>query len=126
DFHVTGVQTCALPILNASTQTKIAAPGKTLSHHALPMKDCASKSIRPHEGWGGCTPRPKNESAASDSIANASDKEVCTMIGPEMFGSTCLARTRTCPVPMVSDACTYGSVRTLRVLARAMRAKIGM
>ncbi len=39
--------------LNASTATKIAAPGNTAIHHAIVTKPCESKIIRPSDGWGG-------------------------------------------------------------------------
>jgi len=37
-------------------------------------------------------PRPRNDSAASDKIANASDSDVCTISGPAMFGTIWRAR----------------------------------
>src|SRR5262249_50019336 len=112
--------------LNASTMTKIAAPGNTAIHYAIVTKPCESKIIRPSDGCGGWMPSPRNDSAASDKIANASDSDVCTISGPEIFGTIWRARIYASPVPMARDIWTNGSTRTLSVLARATRAKIGV
>ena len=72
--------------LKASTMTKIAAPGNTAIHHASVTNPWESKIIRPSDGCGGWMPSPRNDSAASDRIANASDSDVCTISGPAMFG----------------------------------------
>ena len=45
------------------------------------MKPRPSASIRPHDGSGGCVPRPRNDSAASARMAKARLTDVCTMIG---------------------------------------------
>ena len=60
--------------LNDSTVRKIASPGQIAIQGALVRKRCAELSIEPHEGAGGCWPRPRNESAASAMIAAAIDK----------------------------------------------------
>ncbi len=70
-------------------------------------------------------PRPRNDSAASARIANASDSEVCTMIGAAAFGSTCMPMIRRSLAPIDVAAVTYSSSRTLSTLARVTRAKIG-
>src|SRR5690606_18620372 len=72
-------------MLNASTTTKMATPGKTAIHQACSMNPRPSESIRPQDGLGAWTPRPRKLSAASDRIANARLIEVCTISGAAMF-----------------------------------------
>src|SRR5690606_33292998 len=55
--------------LKAITTIAMAAPGKTLIHQAVVRYDCPSAIIWPHDGVGGWTPRPRNESVASPMIA---------------------------------------------------------
>ena len=47
------------------------------------MYGSAAASIRPHEFCGGCTPRPRNDNAASVEIAIATVSVAFTMIVPE-------------------------------------------
>ncbi len=42
-----------------STAIAIATPGNTASRGAWNISVCASLSMRPHEGCGGCVPRPR-------------------------------------------------------------------
>jgi hypothetical protein len=42
-----------------STASAIAMPGNTASSGCWNMRVCASLSMRPHEGCGGCVPRPR-------------------------------------------------------------------
>ena len=45
-------------------------------------------SIEPHEGAGGCWPRPRKLKLASAMIAVATVSVACTRSGETMFGST--------------------------------------
>src|SRR6478735_5430702 len=92
--------------LKASTMTKIAAPGNTAIHHAIVTNPCESKIIRPSDGCGGWMPNPRNVSAASDRIANASDSDVCTIRGPAMFGTIWRPRMYRLPAPIARDIWT--------------------
>ena len=78
--------------LNESEQKKIARPGKTASRGACETYDCASESITPHDGVGGWTPRPRNDSTASPMIAAGIVTVACTSSVEDMFGRTCRAR----------------------------------
>jgi hypothetical protein len=53
----------------ASTIRKRATPGIEINHGSKNIKPLASDIIRPHDGVGGCTPRPRNDRAASSRMA---------------------------------------------------------
>src|SRR5436305_7183236 len=72
--------------LNDSTVRKIARPGHTAIQGALTRKRCAELSMLPHDGAGGCWPRPRNESAASGMIAAAIESVDWTSSAGHMFG----------------------------------------
>src|SRR5581483_7109019 len=76
--------------LNASAATTIARPGYTASRGACERYDCASWSIVPHDGAGGCTPSPRNERTASPTIASGIVTVACTSSVLVMFGRMCL------------------------------------
>ena len=64
----------------------MAPPGKTANHGLSDRKFCASFSMSPHDGYGGCVPRPRYASAASARIATGKLVVACTMSGGSEFG----------------------------------------
>ena len=46
-------------------------PGMEISHGSKNIRPLASEIIRPQDGVGGCTPSPRNDSAASSRMACA-------------------------------------------------------
>ena len=83
-------------------------------------------SIWPHDGVGGLTPRPRNESDASSRIAQVATNAACTSSGPRQFGRMVRNRMRGVPAPIVRAATTYSRTFSCITLARASRAKAGM
>jgi hypothetical protein len=66
-----------------------AAPVGTSSHGSWLMALEASPTMLPQLGpWLSGRVRPRNERPLSASSAIAQNNDVCTMIGPEMRGST--------------------------------------
>src|ERR671919_116733 len=57
--------------LKASTATMMASPGTVATCGATSSTSRPVDTIKPHEAVGGCTPRPRNDSAASSRIALA-------------------------------------------------------
>src|SRR5216683_5166033 len=56
-------------MLNAKTASEIATPGHTAIHGARYMYVRPEpESIEPHDGYGGGTPKPRNDSADSARI----------------------------------------------------------
>src|SRR5690606_39362408 len=64
DFHVTGVQTCALPILNRRTSPR--APDST-------SRDAVRKSPSQRRLWNGNTGRPRTALSAASDRASAAE-----------------------------------------------------
>src|SRR5436309_5904313 len=60
---------------SASTVMKIARPGHTAIHGAVPRYACAMLSIEPQDGAGRCVPSPRNDSATSAGIVPAKASE---------------------------------------------------
>ena len=79
-------------------------------------------SIAPHDGVGGCTPRPRNDSAASDRIAPARPRVAITITGLITFGSTWRMITRGDFAPSAFAAVTYSISRTFKTWPRTSRA----
>src|SRR4051812_12327231 len=68
DFVLLGLSASCSPSptrLKARTVSSSAMPGKNMNHHAVSKFETASDSMAPHDGFGGWTPTPRNESAAS-------------------------------------------------------------
>src|SRR5207253_24988 len=57
--------------LKPSTETTIARPGMVATWGATRRTSRPVDTMRPHEGVGGCTPSPRNDSAASTRTAFA-------------------------------------------------------
>src|SRR5690606_29924334 len=74
--------------LKASVTRKSAAPGKTRYIGLVRTHSTASLIVRPHDGVGGVTPTPRNDSTASVAIIAGMMIEIMmTIVGPT-FGST--------------------------------------
>ena len=82
-----------------------------------------SAIISPHEGSGGCTPIPKNESAASKRIACATSKVATTIRLLSMLGIISMIRICGVEQPMALAALTYSILRSCWVLERITTAK---
>ena len=69
--------------LKAMTVSAMARPGNSSSWGAIcsVVMSRASSIIVPQEGAGGGTPKPRNDSEASDKIAPAMPKLACTING---------------------------------------------
>ena len=74
-------------MLNASTVKIIANPGNSDIHHLFDNRwSRLSDSMLPHVGTSGGTPRPRNDSAASDRITPATLKDAMTVSGAMILG----------------------------------------
>src|SRR5919197_2754553 len=62
--------------LKASTVSSSAMPGKNMNHQATSKIETASDSMAPHDGRGGWTPTPRNESAASSRMFAGMNSDV--------------------------------------------------
>src|SRR5690606_36315674 len=75
--------------LSASTVSRMARLGKTVSHQASRMCSKPSRIMLPQVAVGGGTPRPMKLSEASVRIAEAIHMEPSTTTSEIMFGTTC-------------------------------------
>src|SRR5437899_7535683 len=73
--------------LRLRTARKIAAPAENEYHGVWVRYFRPVSSMEPHDGVGGWTPSPRNESAASVRMALAKATEACTNNGDKQFGS---------------------------------------
>src|SRR3546814_5703830 len=67
-FRFSGAVTSRMPSpsrLIDSTRANRAVPGMPITQGSKNMKPFPSEIIRPQDGSGGCTPRPRKDSAAS-------------------------------------------------------------
>ncbi len=80
----------------------------------------------PHEGWGGCVPKPRKLSDASVRMAHDRAKLTWTMMGAEMLGRMCRATMRPEGAPTEWAASTYSISLVANTGPRATRAKMGV
>src|SRR5580692_957079 len=111
--------------LMPTTKSPRNAPGNTATHQAMVSEAWPSDTIWPHSGVGGCTPRPRNPSAAIHSIAMPSHTVVWTMTAGIAPGSTCRTMMWPGPAPSARDARTYGRFRISLAAPSTMRAYSG-
>jgi len=80
----------------------------------------------PHDGSGGWTPSPRNDSAASIMIAVDRLNVACTMIGASTLGRTARRMIRPSRAPSARYASTKSFCFTYSALPRITREKMGM
>src|SRR5206468_5435492 len=105
-----------------STARPIATPGAIETHGATRSKSRPSATIAPHDGVGGCAPRPMNDSAASAMIAPPMPSVAATITGAITLGSRWRAMIRASDAPRARAACTYSRPRVSSTWPRTMRA----
>ncbi len=76
----------------------------------------------PHAGVGGCTPKPRNEIAASATMNCANCRLATITIEGATLGSTCRNSTRARPTPRACAACTNSRCFTDSTSPRTTRA----
>src|SRR5206468_11552187 len=79
----------------------------------------------PHDGAGGCWPRPRNDKLASAMIAAATVRLDWISSGGIALGRTWPAAMRTGEPPRARAASTKSSVLTASTLPRDKRRKVG-
>ena len=80
-------------MLSANTVSKIMIPAKVVAHQKpLNTKLRPSDKMLPQDGNGGCTPAPKKESDASNTIASATITVANTNTGAAVLRTTCLSK----------------------------------
>src|SRR2546426_666629 len=112
------------------TARLIATPGNSTRCGAFCAYSAAeTDSIRPQEGYGSGTPRPRNDSVASTRIALPSCAVQRTMNGPIVLGRMWRNAILRCRTPSARAASTYCISRidsTLQRITRAARGVIGI
>src|SRR6185503_17643266 len=93
-------------MLTASTSTESAMPGITITQGSNSRCWRPSAIIRPQEGSGGCTPSPRNDSAASSRIACATSNVATTIRLLITLGSTSVRMIRGVDAPTDCAATT--------------------
>ena len=101
-------------------------PGKRPYHGAWWRKDRPVLSIEPHEGAGGWVPSPRNESAASSSMATAPVTAIWTTMGVSALSRIVRNMRYAGPTPSARVATTNSRSLSESVLARVRRANDGM
>src|SRR5581483_2294286 len=110
--------------LNARTTVKIPSPGNVPIHHH--WKYCVpSANIDPHSAFGGCAPRPRNDSPERSRMEFARSSVASTKIGPATFGRTSRKRVFRLDAPRSRADCTYSDSPTWSTRPRATRAYEG-
>src|SRR5262249_20946651 len=109
-------------MLKPKTASEIATPGHTAIHGARSMYGRPEPdSIAPHDGYGGGTPKPRNESADSARMTAPRPIVARMMIVAATFGSKWRTMMRACPQPMARAASTNWLCITLSVAPRITR-----
>jgi hypothetical protein len=99
--------------------------GHSISNGYCSIVARASAIISPHDGAGGTTPSPRNESPASRITAAAMAMLICTSSGPATLGSTVRSMMRSGGAPATCMAVTKSRCRTLSAAPKLTRAKLG-
>jgi hypothetical protein len=100
---------------------KIANPGKTASHHANVF--CSETArIDPHVTRSAGTPMPRNDSADSARMAEATLKDAVTSTGASAFGRMWRNMTAALDMPRARAATTKSRPRSLKNSLRMNRA----
>ena len=98
-------------------------PGTIVRCGAVESRSMPSASIVPQDGAGGCTPAPRNDSAASLRIAAATSSGKKTRIVEATFGSSSENMIRSGPAPWARAASTNSFSRRDRTWPRIGRAR---
>ena len=96
-------------------------PGTIASHGAVAMRDWPSAIIVPHDGLGGCTPAPRNDSPASVRMLFAMISVKNTSTDEAMFGSNSLNIVRHGLAPCAVAASMNSFSRSDRICPRRGR-----
>src|SRR5215831_10856728 len=99
-------------------------PGAVEIHQAESRYSRPSCTMPPHDGVGGWTPRPRNDSVASSTMARASSSVAMTTSEESTLGSTCRAMTRTTEPPRAWMASTNSRERSTSTCERSTRAYV--
>ena len=89
------------------------------------MRSTPSSIIVPQDGFGGCTPAPRNDSAASSRIAFAISSVKKTTIVEARFGRISVNMIRSGPAPWARAASTNSFSRSESTWPRTGRAMYG-
>src|SRR5919109_1937163 len=109
-------------MLKPKTASEMATPGHTAIHGARSMYVRPEpESMAPHDGYGGGTPKPRNDSADSARMTAPSPMVARMMIVLATLGSTYRSRTRAWLQPMARAASKYAFCAMPRVAPRMMR-----
>src|SRR5690606_13090295 len=92
--------------LMPSTSSASAVPGIAMSQNEKNIMFLASAIMRPQDGSGGCTPRPRNDRAASSRMALPASTVATTIRSGKTFGRTSPVMIRRREAPAASAAAT--------------------
>ena len=105
-----------------STVSTTITPGTIARYGAVMIRETPSSSIVPQDGVGGCTPAPRNESAASSRIALATISGKKTSSSVIVFGRISRNMIRSEPMPCGRAASTNSFSRSASTSPRIGRA----
>src|SRR5436190_5573792 len=108
------------------TVRTIARPGTTVSHGAVVRRVWPSEMSVPHDGFGGCTPAPRNDSAASVRMLLAMMSVKKTRTVDAMLGRISANMTRKGFAPCEIDASMNSFSRSERICPRSGRPTYGI
>src|SRR5262249_29632272 len=103
--------------VKASTLMAIMMPGNSTRKKGVNTLFRSAASIDPHSAVGGCTPKPRKDSAATSSTAVAMPSVACTTSGVSEFGNTRCHRMRRLETPRARSAATKSCSRIDSTLA---------
>ena len=101
------------------------SPGTIVRCGAVTMRWIPSSSMVPHDGFGGRTPAPRNDSAASSRIALATISGKKTTIVETRLGRISENMIRSGPAPCARAASTNSFSRSASTWPRSGRAMYG-
>src|SRR5215211_5411609 len=99
----------------------MASPGNVTIHHCWARYVFPSVIICPHSGSGGCTPRPRNDSAVADRMQRTISDMAKVIVGVMTLGRAWRKIWRPGRKPRARAASMYSSFRTTRISPRISR-----
>src|SRR5207244_10778309 len=108
--------------VHATTTSTSATPGAVATQCALTSVSRPEAIMLPHDGVGGCTPRPRNERLASSMIALPTPSAAATMTGVSAFGRMWRPSTRLRDAPSARAPSTNGRTPSERTSPYTRRA----